>query len=310
MCRKTTVAAVFCTLISLAHSGPNTLTYQGSLLSTGDTPVPNGNYRMQFALYDALAGGALKWQEVEPSVPVTQGLFAVTLGDGTPFASLFANNSNLWLEVAVDVNKNGSLDGAEIYTPRQKLSGAAWAMDADTLDGRHASGFWLLTGNAGITSGTHFLGTTDNKPLDLRANNVRALRIEPKTESPNLIGGFRGNNVNPGAVGAVIGGGGSSGLVNYVGRSYGTVGGGQGNTAIGLWATVAGGWKNSAAGTSATVSGGTRNLVIGAGSIIGGSTWITHSIPPDTTVVLQEPRMKYRGPGAQALLPTEPEWMI
>lgn len=58
----------------------------------------------------------------------------------------------------------------------------------------------------------------------------------------------------------------------------------------------------------ATVLGG--DTVIGAGSVIGGSTWITHSIPPDTTVVLQEPRMKYRGPGAQALLPTEPEWMI
>jgi serine O-acetyltransferase len=50
--------------------------------------------------------------------------------------------------------------------------------------------------------------------------------------------------------------------------------------------------------------------VIGATSVIGGSCWITHSIPPDTTVMLHEPRMKYRGPGAQALLPTEPEWMI
>lgn len=58
----------------------------------------------------------------------------------------------------------------------------------------------------------------------------------------------------------------------------------------------------------ATVLGG--DTVIGAGSVIGGSCWITHSIPPDTTVMLHEPRMKYRGPGAQALLPTEPEWMI
>lgn len=58
----------------------------------------------------------------------------------------------------------------------------------------------------------------------------------------------------------------------------------------------------------ATVLGG--DTVIGAGSVIGGSCWITHSIPPNTTVVLHEPRMKYRGPGAQSLLPTEPEWMI
>ncbi|MEP6514022.1 MAG: hypothetical protein ABJA79_09140 [Parafilimonas sp.] len=36
---------------------------------------------------------------------------------------------------------------------------------------------WSLTGNAGIVATTNFLGTTDNKPLVLRTNNVERMRI-------------------------------------------------------------------------------------------------------------------------------------
>jgi hypothetical protein len=38
---------------------------------------------------------------------------------------------------------------------------------------------WNLTGNAGTIYGTHFLGTTDNKPLDFRVNNQPHGRLEP-----------------------------------------------------------------------------------------------------------------------------------
>jgi serine O-acetyltransferase len=58
----------------------------------------------------------------------------------------------------------------------------------------------------------------------------------------------------------------------------------------------------------ATVLGG--KTVIGAGSIIGGSCWITHSIPPGTQVLLQEPQMRFRGPRASELPLREPDWYI
>jgi hypothetical protein len=41
----------------------------------------------------------------------------------------------------------------------------------------HAQTAWELTGNAGTNSSTNFLGTTDNKPLILRTNNVARMRI-------------------------------------------------------------------------------------------------------------------------------------
>lgn len=37
---------------------------------------------------------------------------------------------------------------------------------------------WLITGNAGTSPSTNFLGTTDNKPLVVRTNNVERLRID------------------------------------------------------------------------------------------------------------------------------------
>lgn len=39
---------------------------------------------------------------------------------------------------------------------------------------------WKTNGNAGTTSGTDFLGTTDNQALDIRTNNVLRARITTK----------------------------------------------------------------------------------------------------------------------------------
>ncbi|HIP87960.1 MAG TPA: hypothetical protein EYH27_05945 [Anaerolineales bacterium] len=77
--------------------------------------------------------------------------------------------------------------------------------------------------------------------------------------SPNLIGGYSGNQVSDGVVGATIGGGGSSGFINRVSANYATVGGGYGNAASGPHATVGGGSSNTASGIDATVGGGYNN---------------------------------------------------
>jgi hypothetical protein len=137
--------------------------------------------------------------------------------------------------------------------------------------------FWSLTGNAG-TGSSDFLGTTDNQALELRVNNARALRLEPDATSPNVIGGYSGNSVTSSAVGATIGGGGSSGHLNQVTENYGTVGGGRGNTASNWYATAGGGLDNAATGDSTTVGGGQNNSAAGkAGTVGGGQSNATSS---------------------------------
>ena len=126
---------------------------------------------------------------------------------------------------------------------------------------------WRLTGNAGTTPGTNFVGTTDNQALELKVNGERALRLEtdpfPGTYGPNIIGGFLGNFVTGGLVGATIGGGGQTGLVNRVTGDFGTVGGGWNNAAGGYAAVVDGGRGNTASGNQASLGGGQENVATG-----------------------------------------------
>jgi hypothetical protein len=126
--------------------------------------------------------------------------------------------------------------------------------------GTWTSDGWSLTGNPNTIPGTHFLGTTDNVPLEVRVNDQGALRMEPTTGTPNLVGGYGGNSVIGSAVGATIGGGGQAGTVNRAMADFATVSGGEGNTASGLAATVGGGETNWASGFAATVGGGANNV--------------------------------------------------
>jgi hypothetical protein len=136
---------------------------------------------------------------------------------------------------------------------------------------------WILTGNAGTTPGNHFLGTTDDRALEVRVNNIRALRIEPQSYSPNMIGGGALNYVVGGVHGAVIGGGGNV-VPNRVTDHYGTVGGGYDNLAGDdntltekYAATVAGGYGNRAGGSHSAVGGGFFNAASGEkGTVPGG----------------------------------------
>jgi hypothetical protein len=128
---------------------------------------------------------------------------------------------------------------------------------------------WLLAGNASTTPGVHFLGTTDAVSLTLAVSGTPGIRLEPSGGTPNLIGGFSGNSVTPGAVGATIGGGGYSGFANQVTSNYGAVSGGSRNTA-GLGAAVGGGSGNTASGSHSTIGGGGWNTASHFDATVGG----------------------------------------
>jgi hypothetical protein len=143
-----------------------------------------------------------------------------------------------------------------------------------------ASDFWSLTGNAGTTAGTNFLGTTDDEPLELHVNSERALRIEPTdpevtddgntiADAPNLIGGFSGNSVADGVLGATIGGGGLKSFENKVTDDFGTIGGGSENIASN-YSTIGGGLNNTGDGVISTVGGGQANTASGIASTVSG----------------------------------------
>jgi hypothetical protein len=133
---------------------------------------------------------------------------------------------------------------------------------------------WLLGGNAGTTPGTHFLGTTDNQAVELKANGMRALRLEPKTNgAPNIIGGSPVNFVGASVVGATIGGGGVVNYTNRVEANFATVSGGAGNLILAnaAYAAIGGGYANSIGTNSdySAIVGGYGNDIKSGYSIIG-----------------------------------------
>jgi hypothetical protein len=160
--------------------------------------------------------------------------------------------------------------------------------------------YWRLDGNAGTTAGPNFLGTTDNNPLELKVDGVRALRLEPIpppdqsglfSTGINVIGGSESNSAASGVYGATIAGGGNTGASefdqpepNTVNGNYGTIGGGLGNTSIGFASTVGGGEGNSAVGRDSVIGGGEANTAKGSGSVIGGGGYFGSNSDSDPSM--------------------------
>jgi hypothetical protein len=127
---------------------------------------------------------------------------------------------------------------------------------------------WGLTGNSGTAPPTQFLGTTDAQPLEMRVNNLRALRLESAgtVSAINIASGCPDNFILPGISAATISGGGA----NYgPGTAYS-------NTVRALSATIAGGVANTidTNASSAVISGGFSNRIgylVSDGVISGGS---------------------------------------
>ncbi len=149
--------------------------------------------------------------------------------------------------------------------------------DGDLLTRSQADGrYWKLSGNAGTDPATNFVGTTDETALTLAVNGTTALRLEPTSDAPNIVGG--GSSVTGGVVGGTIGGGGGSTIPNMVTDDYGTVGGGKlnragdnaGTTSDAAIATVGGGQGNVAGGYGSFVGGGINNSATGSYAAVGG----------------------------------------
>lgn len=310
--------------LSTAFAQGTAFTYQGRLNNGG--PPASGTYDFTFTLFTNSAGGtAVAGPVTTNGVVITNGLFTVTMDFGSSVWNGTSNWLEIAVETngaggfttlaprqeltptpysifAESVNAQGisgtipaeNISGS--YTNTVSLTNGGnnfggngsglTGVNASALNGLGASNFWQTAGNVGTTPGSNFVGTTDNRPLELHVNGLRALRLEPGTTTngaPNVIGGSPLNYVSNGVYGATIAGGGTT---NYQGVAYsnsattifGTVGGGFGNTVAGPFgATISGGLLNTASGPGAFVGGGALNLATAAGSTIGGGQNNTNS---------------------------------
>jgi parallel beta-helix repeat protein len=151
------LAVIFLVLVRTGLASPQVLSYQGSVLRPDRLPVVDGAYDMRFSIHTHPTTGVLEWTETDAAVAVRRGLFSAILGDGTPLPlAVFRDVPDLWLEVEIDLSRNHSFEAGEMYAPRQRLTAAVWAIEADRLQGRQPADFAAAAHQhaaADITSG-------------------------------------------------------------------------------------------------------------------------------------------------------------
>jgi hypothetical protein len=277
---------------------PHLINYQGMLTDNSGTPL-NGSYNIIFKIYNDPSAGTKKWEEIQPSVSVTNGLFNVILGSVTPINLDFSED--YWLDITVEGEHMPSrlrltsvgyayralvADSALAVTPG---SGSNWHISNHVL---YSNSYWgiarggagnILTGdsvnthvNLGVASSTGF-----GSPSDIGYETVSGGLSNTAKFSFATVGGGQNNTANYGY--ATVGGGQN----NEAGGPWATVGGGIGNrasfdyfaptvaggkenTAWKAYATVGGGYENYAFGEAATIPGGYQDSAVGDYSFAAG----------------------------------------
>jgi hypothetical protein len=107
--------AIFIGACGVAELSPQ-FSHQGRLLDSEGNPVPDGEYDVQYRLYQVQNGGDAVYTDTQ-TITVSGGLFTASIGateEITP--SIFA--SPTWMEITID---------GETLSPRQRLQGAPYA---------------------------------------------------------------------------------------------------------------------------------------------------------------------------------------
>jgi hypothetical protein len=263
-----------------------------------DKPAGFGDGIDNDTTYTAGAGLTLNGTQFRVDTAIIQGRVSGGCAVGSSIRTIYDNGT---VVCETDDNSGGTVT---LVTAGPGLTGGAItnhgtiAANFGTTPGTVAEGehyhdtrYWSRDGgNAGPDD---FLGTTNNRPLEFRVNDERALLLDPTGESVNMVAGVSANTFTAGATGATVSGGGRVGEANRVTDNYGTVGGGYGNragddllpvtgangatvgggignTAAEFGSTVGGGSENEASASNATVAGGHLNLASDTGTTVGG----------------------------------------
>jgi hypothetical protein len=251
-----------------------------TLFATG-TPVYAESDPVWLAEKSGYATGTplYAFTEVDPLWAAASNVIIAQINDEASARSAAdtALGNDLAAEASVRVAGDAALSNAVASANADRIA-------ADAALSNALSQTWRLNGNTGTVAGTHFLGTTDNRPLEIRVNNLRAALIQPGNGAPNLVLGAAQNTISNGTVGssilggsnntidannayAVISGGGNNNVAES--SQYPTIAGGFGNeiTANSDYAFIAGGYSNRAA-AAYTFVGGRRAKANHAGSFV------------------------------------------
>jgi len=191
-----------------AEAQSTAFTYQGRL-TDGGSPA-NGNYDLQFTLWDALSGGT---QQPQPS-PVTVTKTSVVVANGVFTVSLdFSANAfpgaDRYLEIGVRLT---GAQGITILAPRQQITSTPYAVrtqSAATADNATTASMAANANQLGGVAANQYVITTDSRLSDSRtptagsSNYIQNGTTQQASSNFNISGNgvVGGNLVTNGTVG-------------------------------------------------------------------------------------------------------------
>ena len=245
-----------------------------TVVDFGGRPTDHNDYWLELTVR---TNGAAAFTTLAPRQPLTTTPFAwfADLAGSVPLASItsasLASNSITAAKIApgqVVKTLNGLTDNVAISAGTNVSIRAGVENDliiSATPGTVVTNAGWGIAGNSGTTSG-NFVGTIDGQPLEFRAGNQRALRLELHGTAPNVIGGSSDNAAGTQVQGGAIGGGSGNTFPSSGNPTMQpTIGGGFNNTieSYAYYATISGGFGNRIQydGDSTTIAGGNGNVV-------------------------------------------------
>ena len=321
------IAGLMLTMFFAVAAGavPGLINYQGRLTDSGGADLAS-EYKLSFALYDAVAAGTALWSE-EQTVRVENGIYQVSLGAVSPLSGNIFASDQLYLELAV---WNTDTAAWEIMTPRQRITSVGFALqaeNAETLDGYTA---------AELDQSAH-VNDTDN-PHQVTAAQIGAVTLADLTWE-NLSGIpvdlADGDDVGVGTItgvtaGTGLSGGGSSGDValnidvplelsgstastltaivkgSNNGNGYGVYGWSDSN--FGIY-----GYSNNSAGVSGINSSTGNEGRLGTGQAAGWFQGDVHVINGSVGIGTESPEAKLdvkNGSGSNAIYAESSGWTV
>jgi hypothetical protein len=169
----TSITALLLTVTLWAQS-PQKMSYQAVIRNTGNQLVTT-QVGMKISILQGTESGTPVFVETHTPTPNANGLVTIEVGGGTTVTGTFATIN--WSAGPYFI-KTETAVAAPLTT--YTITGTSQLLSIPyALYSNASGGGWSLTGNAGLTDGTEFIGTTDNVPLNIRVNNQRAARIDP-----------------------------------------------------------------------------------------------------------------------------------
>ncbi len=140
---RTGIALIFVLLLGGVTFAeiPQVISYQGRLTDASGIPVADGNYTMEFRIYDAVSGGTMLWYSGSRTVAVAGGVFSVMLGESPQPAIALDFSQDCWLEIVV---------AGYYQSPRERMGSVGYAyMASGLVPGTVVSG--AVTGGTALT---------------------------------------------------------------------------------------------------------------------------------------------------------------